>query len=133
MVFTGYFMLCPAEAYKPSPPPIPSLLTVWDPFPPEAASASKHLTPHLSPQGKKKPVSLSQRPAIRTHRPQGIVTSVLGQSYLNGGGKEANALCHCQPVWGLLPPHPARCHQGGRCPPDPPCIHTQVPAEGGGQ
>lgn len=46
----------------PHPDHNPSHLTAWDPFSTEAASGSKHLTPHLTPKGKKANLSSPKEP-----------------------------------------------------------------------
>lgn len=48
MVFIGYLMLL-SKGGQTLTSPIPSLLTAWEPFQPEAASASEHLTTPPTP------------------------------------------------------------------------------------
>lgn len=125
------------EECRCSPPPEPFLLDCIAPSPRGAASGSKCLTLHLTLQGTK-PISLSQRSAFGTHGHRRMVTSVLGQS-LNGGGKEAGIGQSIHECTVAVPAGPGTvatmsCQISPRkCPPDPPCIHTQVPADGGRQ
>lgn len=107
-----------------------TLLTSRDPLPSAVALGSKHLAPFplRHPSGQKKPISPSHGPAIPTYRPQDTATSAVRWTvYFNRGGKITHWM-HCgtaSPCKDYCPPCPAKC-------PDPPCIHTQVPAEGGG-
>lgn len=61
MVFIGYLMLL-SKGGQTLTSPIPSLLTAWDPFQPEAASASEHLTTHPAPAPTQPPGQESQSP-----------------------------------------------------------------------